>query len=192
MALIGDRRAELVKMEAKSDTSGYVHMEFTISARGLVGLRSRMLNATRGRAIMHHTIYRYEPHRGTIPQRSNGVIVCTHTGQVTAYALDGLYDRGTFFVKPGDQVYEGQVVGENCKEGDLPANVTKAKALTNVRASSKDSAARVRPAREMSLEGALEYIQEDELVEVTPGNIRLRKRLLLENDRRRAARRAKD
>jgi len=191
MALIGGR-AELVKMDAKSGTSGYVHMEFTISARGLVGLRARMLNATQGRAIMHHTFCRYEPHRGAIPQRSNGVIVCTHTGQVTAYALDGLYDRGTFFVKPGDQVYEGQVGGESCKEGDLQANVTKGKGLTNMRAAGKDGAARVRPAREMSLEAALEYIQEDELVEITPRNIRIRKRLLLESDRRRAARRAKD
>ena len=192
MSLIGDRRAEIVKMDTKTGASGYVHMEFTISARGLVGLRARMLNATQGRAIMHHTFCRYEPHRGTIPQRSNGVIVSTHTGQVTAYALDGLYDRGTFFVKPGDQVYEGQVVGENCKEGDLPANATKGKALTNMRAAGKDGTARVRPALEMSLEAALEYVQEDELVEITPSNIRIRKRILLESDRRRAARRAKD
>jgi len=191
MALIGDRQAELVKMDAKSGTSGYVHMEFTIAARGLVGLRARMLNATRGLAIMHHTFCRYEPQRGSIPRRSNGVIVCTHTGPVTAYALDGLYDRGTFFVKPGDQVYEGQVAGENNKEGDLPANVTRGKALTNMRAAGKDGAARVRPAREMSLEVALEYIQEDELVEITPSSIRMRKRILLEVDRRRAARSAK-
>ncbi len=190
MALIGDRRAELVKMDAKGATGGYVHMEFTISARGLVGLRARMLNATQGRAIMHHTFCRYELHRGTIPQRSNGVIVSTHAGQVTAYALDGLYDRGTFFVKPGDQVYEGQIAGENCKEGDLPANVTKGKSLTNMRSAGKDNAARIRPVREMSLEAALEYIQDDELVEITPNNIRIRKRILLEGDRRRAARSA--
>ena len=188
MSLLGDRRSELVKMDAKSGTSDHVHMEFLIPSRGLFGLHSRMLNATRGLAIMHHTFERYELMRGAIPQRQNGVIVATQAGPVTAYALDSLYDRGIFFVKPGENVYEGQVVGEHCKETDIGANVAKAKQLTNIRAAGKDDAAKVRPAREMPLEAALEYIQDDELVEICPSSIRIRKRMLAEIDRRRAAR----
>lgn len=137
---------------------------------------------------MHHTYERYEPMRGAIPQRKAGVMVATTTGQVTAYALDGLYDRGIFFVEPGEQVYEGQIVGEHCKDNDIPVNVVKAKQLTNIRAAGKDNAARVRPARKLSLEAAMEYIQDDELVEICPNAIRLRKRLLKEADRRREAR----
>jgi GTP-binding protein len=163
-------------------------MEFLIPARGLFGLHARMLNATKGRAIMHHTFERYEPMKGSIPQRQAGVMITTDTGIVTAYALDALYDRGIFFVSPGEMVYQGQIVGEHCKDNDIPVNATRAKQLTNVRASGKDDAARVRPPRIMSLEIALEYIQDDELVEVCPKTIRLRKRLLKETDRRRAAR----
>jgi len=188
MACIGDRRAEMIKMGAKTGAHGFIQMEFTIPARGLIGLRSKMLTATQGRAIMHHRFWDYESMRGAIPQRLNGVMVATDTGQVTAYALDGLYDRGYFFVKPGDQVYEGQVVGEHVKDADIPVNASKPKQLTNMRTSSKDDAAKIRPAREMSLEAALEYIQEDELVEITPLSIRMRKRFLKETDRRRASR----
>ena len=188
MSLLGDRRSEMILMDAKSGTDDFVHMEFMIPSRGIFGLHGRMLNATRGRALMHHTFERYEPMRGSVPERLNGVIVATHAGIVTAYALDALYDRGIFFVKPGDQVYEGQIVGEHCKDNDIPANVTKAKQLSNVRASGKDDAAKVRPMTAMSLEASLEYIQDDELVEVCPGSIRLRKRLLKEGDRKRAAR----
>ena len=137
---------------------------------------------------MHHTFERYEPMRGAIPQRKAGVMVTTTVGQVTAYALDALYDRGIFFVAPGDQVYEGQVVGEHCKEKDIPVNVARTKQLSNVRASGKDEAARVKPARKMSLEATMEYIQADELVEICPNSIRIRKRLLKETDRRRQAR----
>jgi GTP-binding protein len=115
-------------------------------------------------------------------------MMATTTGQVTAYALDALYDRGFFFVEPGESVYEGQVVGEHCKEKDIPVNVVKSKQLTNIRAAGKDDAAKVRPARKMSLELAMEYIQEDELVEICPNSIRIRKRLLKEADRRRMAR----
>lgn len=190
MSLLGDRRAEMVSMDSKSGASDYVHMVFTIPARGLVGLRSRMLNATQGRAIMHHTFDHYAPLRGDISERQAGVMIATEAGQVTAYALDGLYDRGAFFVKPGDQVYEGQIVGEHCKDKDLPVNVVKAKKLTNIRTTSKDDAAQVRPMRQMSLEAYLEYIQADELVEVTPESIRIRKRLLKEADRRRQSRQA--
>ena len=184
MSLLGNRRSEILKIDAKSGTSDFVHMEFLIPSRGLFGLHARMLNATQGRAIMHHTFERYELMRGSIPQRKAGVMVATTTGTVTAYALDALYDRGIFFVEPGKKVYEGQVVGEHCKEKDIPVNAVRTKQLTNVRSSGKDDAAKVRPARKMSLEVAMEYIQEDELVEICPGSIRIRKRLLKEAQRR--------
>jgi GTP-binding protein len=188
MSLLGDRRSEITKMDAKSGAGDFVHMEFMIPSRGLFGLHARMMNATAGRAIMHHTFEEYEPMRGAIPQRKAGVMIATNTGQVTAYALDALYDRGIFFVDPGEEVYEGQVVGEHCKEKDIPVNVVRGKQLSNVRASGKDDAAKVRPARKMSLEATMEYIQEDELVEICPGSIRIRKRLLTETDRKRQSR----
>lgn len=188
MSLLGDRRSEMVSMDAKSGADDYIHMEFMIPSRGLFGLHARILTATQGRAVMHHTFERYEPMRGAIPQRQAGVMIATETGTVTAYALDGLYDRGVFFIAPGDKIYEGQVVGEHCKDKDITANPTRAKQLTNVRASGKDESAKVRPPRIMSLEATLEYIQEDELVEITPQSIRIRKRLLREGDRRRNAR----
>ena len=191
MSLLGDRRSEMISMDAKTGSDDYVHMEFMIPSRGLFGLHARVLTATQGRAIMHHTFERYEPMRGAIPQRQAGVMVATETGTVTAYALDGLYDRGVFFIGTGEQVYEGQVVGEHCKDNDCPVNPSRSKQLTNVRASGKDDAAKVRPPRKMSLEATLEYIQEDELVEITPKSIRIRKRLLKEADRRREARKAK-
>jgi GTP-binding protein len=188
MGLLGERRSEVTKMDAKSGASDFIHMEFLIPSRGLFGLHARMMNATQGKAIMHHSFERYEPMRGSIPQRKSGVMIATTTGQVTAYALDALYDRGIFFVEPGETVYEGQVVGEHCKDNDIPVNAVKAKQLTNMRAAGKDDAAQVRPARKMSLELAMEYIQSDELVEVCPNSIRIRKRFLKEEDRRRAAR----
>jgi GTP-binding protein len=188
MSLLGDRRSEIIKIDSKSGADNFIHMEFLIPSRGLFGLHARMMNATQGRAIMHHTFERYELMRGAIPQRKAGVMIATTTGQVTAYALDALYDRGIFFVEPGEKVYEGQVVGEHCKEKDIPVNVVKSKQLTNIRAAGKDDAARVRPARKMSLEAAMEYLQEDELVEVCPSSIRIRKRLLKEADRRRYGR----
>jgi len=149
-----------------------------------------MLNATQGQAIMHHTLIAYEPVRGSVPNRGSGVLLANEPGMVTAYSLDALYDRGEFFVRPGDQVYEGQIVGENCRAGDLVVNVVKGKKLTNMRAAGKDDNSQVRPVREMSLEACLEYIEKDELVEVTPSGIRLRKILLSESDRRRAGRKA--
>ncbi len=190
MSLLGDRRSEMFKLDAKSGASGFIHIEFMIPSRGLFGLHTKMLNATRGRAVLYHTFERYEPMRGTMPQRKTGVMVATVTGLVTAYALDALYNRGIFFVEPGEKVYEGQVVGEHCKDKDISVNVARAKQLTNVRAAGKDDAAKVRPARKMSLEAAMEYIQDDELVEVCPHSIRIRKRLLKEGDRRRNARRS--
>ncbi len=188
MSLLGDRRSEIVRMDARSGTDDFIHMEFLIPARGLFGLHARVLTATQGRAVMHHSYDKYELMRGSIPQRKAGVMIATDAGQVTAYALDSLYDRGVFFVEPGEMVYEGQVIGEHCKDNDIPVNVVKSKQLTNVRASGRDEAAKVRPAKKMSLEAALEYIQEDELVEICPKSIRLRKRLLKEGDRRRAER----
>ncbi|MFA6175624.1 MAG: translational GTPase TypA [Phycisphaerae bacterium] len=192
MSLLGDRRSEILKIDAKSGSNEFVHMEFIIPSRGLFGLHARMLNATQGRAIMHHSFEKYDLMRGSIPQRKAGVMVATTTGQVTAYALDALYDRGIFFVSPGDKVYDGQVVGEHCKEIDIPVNVVKLKQLTNMRSSGKDDAAKIRPARIMSLEIAMEYIQEDELVEICPNSIRIRKKFLKEEDRRRAARKIAD
>jgi GTP-binding protein len=189
MALVGDRRAQLLKMDAKQGTTGFTHLEFTVPARGLIGLRSRMLTATQGQAIMHHTFHDYEEYRGDVPSRQMGVMISTETGRITAYALDGLYDRGFFFVKPGDQVYAGQVVGEHCKDSDIVCNPTRPKAMSNMRTTSKDEASRIRPARQMSLEMCLEYIQEDEMVEITPKSIRIRKIMLNESDRRKEGRR---
>lgn len=191
MSLIGERRTEMLRMDAKSGTTDFVHMEFLIPSRGLFGLHSRMLTATQGRAIMHHTFERYEPMRGAIPQRQAGVLIATQNGSVTLYALDGLYDRGIFFVDPGEQVFTGQVVGEHCKEGDVTVNAVKSKQHSNVRASGKDDSAKIRPARKLTLEAALEYIQEDELVEICPNSIRVRKRHLTEEARRRESRLAK-
>jgi GTP-binding protein len=175
-------------MDSKTGADRYIHMEFHIPSRGLFGLHARLLTATQGRAVLHHNFERYEPMRGSIPQRQAGVMIAMDTGTVTAYALDALFDRGTFFVEPAEQVYEGQVVGEHCKDNDIPVNAVKAKQLTNMRAAGKDDNARVKAPRKMSLEQAMEYIQEDELVEITPKTIRIRKRLLKENDRKRSAR----
>jgi len=188
MSLIGTRRSELLRMDTKSNAGDYVHMEFMIPSRGLFGLNARLLTATQGRAVMHHTFERYEPMRGSIPDRQAGVLIQSETGTVTAYALDALYDRGVFFVQPGDKIYEGQIVGEHCKDNDIVVNAAKAKQLTNMRQSNKDEAARVRPPRLMSLEAMLEYVQQDELVEICPSSLRLRKRLLREGQRRRFAR----
>jgi GTP-binding protein len=178
-------------MDAKTGASGFIHMEFLIPSRGLFGLNARMMNATQGKAVMHHSFERYEPMKGAIPRRKVGVMIATTTGAVTAYALDALYDRGFFFVEPGEQVYQGQVVGEHCKEDDVPVNAVRTKQLTNIRAAGKDDAARIKPARKMALEVAMEYIQEDELVEICPNSIRIRKRFLKESDRRRSVRSAK-
>lgn len=185
MELVGNRKAECLKLDARGDFS---HIEFTIPARGLIGLRTRLLNATQGEAIMHHTFYDYQETRGTIPSRINGVLISTETGKTTPFALDGLQDRGTLFVGPTEPVYEGQVVGEHCRDNDLPVNVCKEKKLTNMRASGSDKSIILKPPRQMTLELALEYIEDDELVEITPTAIRLRKALLKENDRKKHAR----
>ena len=191
MSMAIGRRAEIVRMDPKSGAGDYIHMEFTIPARGLIGLRTRMLTATRGRAIMHHNLLGYEPMRGAVPGRAVGVIVASHPGRVTAYSLDRLYDRGVFFVQSGDEIYAGQIVGEHCKANSITVNLTTNKKHTNVRAASADDQTRVKGMRDMSLEPCLEYIAEDELVEVTTKSIRMRKKLLTEADRRRQGRKAK-
>ena len=191
MSLVGDRRSELICVDTKSGAGDFMHMEFMIPTRGLFGLHARVMTVTQGRAVMHHNFERYEPMRGSIPQRQAGVMIATNTGTSTAYALDALFDRGIFFIGAGEAVYEGQVVGEHCKDNDIPVNATRAKHQTNIRAAGKDEAARVKPPRRMSLEQTLEYIQDDELVEITPQSIRIRKRLLKEADRRRHGRQAK-
>lgn len=185
MELVGNRRAECLKLDSRKDMT---HIEFTIPARGLIGLRTRLMNATSGEAIMHHNFYDYQPVRGSIPGRLNGVMISTETGRATPYALDNLQERGTLFIAGGEQVYEGQVVGEHCRDNDLPVNVCREKKLTNIRAAGADKSIILKPPRQMTLEQALEYIEEDELVEVTPAAVRLRKTLLKENDRKKFAR----
>jgi len=185
MELLGGRRGVCVTMESRGEST---HLEFTVPARGLIGVRNRLLNATNGTAIMHHNFYEYELLRGSIPGRGNGVLVSMDTGQVTAYAIEGLADRGVLFVSPGDPVYVGQIVGEHNRENDLDINVSRLKKLTNMRAASADKTVVLKPPRIFTLEMALEFIEDGELVEVTPDAIRLRKRMLSENDRKRAAR----
>jgi GTP-binding protein len=185
MELLGSRRGVCNRMDNQGELT---QLEFTVPARGLIGLRNRLMNATNGTAILHHNFYEYELFRGAIPGRVNGVMIASEAGAVTAYALDGLNDRGTMFVTPEDRVYVGQVVGEHCKDDDIQVNVCRAKKLTNMRAAGSDKNIILKPARVMSLEIALEFIAEDELVEVTPDSIRLRKRLLDENERRRSER----
>jgi GTP-binding protein len=187
MELVGNRRAECVKLSSRGEQT---HIEFTIPARGLIGLRTRLLNATGGTAIMHHNFYDYQPVRGSIPARVNGVMVSTDTGRSTAYALDNLQDRGTLFVGAAEQVYEGQVVGEHCRDNDLPVNVCREKKLTNMRNANAEKGIILKPPRQLTLEQALEYIEEDELVEITPGAIRMRKIYLKENDRKKQSRQA--
>ncbi len=179
---IGNRRGELVKMDTKGN---FTHLEFSIPARGLIGLRTRLLNATQGEAIMHHTFKDYELLRGNLPGRQNGVLISMEIGKANPFALDKLADRGMMFVKPGDAVYEGMIVGEFNKDNDCVVNVCREKKLSNMRTSSSDENIILKPPRDMSLEIALEYIEDDELVEITPKTIRLRKRYLRETDRKR-------
>jgi GTP-binding protein len=188
MELVGNRRAECLKMDSRGGEM--THLEFTIPARGLIGLRTRLLNATSGEAVMHHNFYDYQAVRGSIPGRVNGVMVSTETGRATPYALDNLQERGILFIAAGEQVYEGQIAGEHCRDNDLPVNVCREKKLTNIRSSTAEKSIILKPPRQLTLEQALEYIEEDELVEVTPQSIRLRKVFLKGADRRRFARQA--
>jgi GTP-binding protein len=155
-------------------------------------MRTRILNASGGEAVMHHTFSGYKPNRGVMQQRKNGVMMSLEAGRVTAYAIEGLADRGVMCVRPGDQVYAGQIVGEHNRDNDLVINITRMKPLTNFRETSKDQTVVLRGARDYSLEAALEYIESDELVEITPNSIRMRKRILDESARKRAERAERD
>lgn len=185
MEMVGARRGELQHMEVHGE---YTVIEFLIPARGLIGLRTRLLNATQGTAVIHHRFHSYRPVEGEIPTRANGVMISMVSGKVVAFALNTLQERADMFVAPGDEVYEGMIVAENSRDNDLTVNPTKEKKLTNMRASGSDENILLKPPRRMSLEEALEYIEDDEYVEVTPSTIRLRKILLKENDRKRQLR----
>ena len=180
--MVGLRRGEMIQMEARGNRQV---LDFYIPTRGLIGFRSKALTASQGEAIVNHIFDHYEPYRGAIPGRVNGVMVSMAGGKALPFAIDGLQQRGEFFIEPGTDAYEGMIVGEHCKDGDLVVNVQRAKQLTNMRAAGSDRNMKIAPARKMSLEQALEYIEDDELVEVTPKNVRLRKILLTELERRR-------
>lgn len=180
--LVGQRRGEMIKMENKGSLQ---KLEFHIPTRGIVGLRTKVLTATSGEGIMHHRFFQYEFFKGAINKVTNGVMISMDEGPATAYSIDALQDRGKFFIDPGEVVYKGQIIGEHSKENDIEVNIQKGKKLSNMRASGSDKAVKITPAIKFSLEEALEYIQEDELVEVTPKSIRLRKLHLDTNDRKR-------
>lgn len=179
---VSQRKGEMTNMEPKGDR---MILKFMIPARGIIGLRNYLLNVTAGEAIVTHRFKEYQPYKGEIPGRINGSLIVMEQGEAIAYSLHNLQDRGKFFIEPGEAVYEGQVIGENSRSGDLVINVTKTKKLTNMRASGADEKMRIAPAIKFSLEEALEYIQSDEYVEVTPKSIRLRKIYLNENERKR-------
>lgn len=179
--LVTQRKGEMLIMESKGEMQ---HLEFDIPSRGMIGLRSQMLTNTAGEAVMAHRFSEYKLWKGPIPGRNNGVLISKFTGSTTPYSIDKLQDRGNFFVDPGEEVYTGMIVAENIKPGDLNVNVIENKKLTNHRASGSDDANRIAPKIEMSLEECMEYIQQDECIEVTPENIRLRKIMLNEEDRK--------
>jgi len=182
--LVTRRKGEMLNMEKKGDR---INLEFHIPSRGIIGLRTIMMTSTQGEAVMAHRFIKYDKFRGPIETRLNGSLVALETGTAFAYALNKLQDRGRYFIDPQEEIYEGQVVGESSREGDLAMNLTKSKKLTNMRASGSDDKVRLAPPIKFSLEEALEYIQKDEYVEVTPKSIRLRKIQLNENDRKRSA-----
>jgi len=181
--LVSQRRGEMLIMESKGEMQ---HLEFDIPSRGLIGLRSQMLTATAGEAVMAHRFSEYKPWKGKIPGRNNGVLVVMKAGTTTGYSVDKLQDRGSFFIDPGEEVYIGQIVAEHIKPGDLTVNVVEGKKLTNMRSSGTDGAANIAPKVQLTLEECMEYIQQDECIEITPKSIRLRKILLDENERSRA------
>ena len=182
------RKGEMITMEQKEERT---YLTFHIPSRGLIGFRSKMLRATAGQIVMHHRYHQYEYFKGSIPERTNGSIISMHPGRAVAFALDGLQDRGVFFVEPGDNLYTGQIIGEYSRDEDLVVNAQKAKQLSNMRASGSDRKMKIAPAVKMSLEEALEYLNRDEYLEVTPLSMRLRKDFLDENDRKKAAKRTK-
>ncbi len=186
---LGPRKAEMIEM--KNPGQGLVRLLYKVPARGLFGFRSEFLTDTRGTGIMHHRFLEYGPWAGPLSGRSRGVLVSMENGTIIAFALFSLQERSTLFVEPGDAVYEGMLVGENSRPGDMDVNPTKEKKLSNIRTKSTDENITLEPPRELTLESALEYIEDDELIEITPNNIRLRKRLLATSDRKRTNREAK-
>ena len=189
MEKLGPRRTEMIEM--KNPGQGMVRMTFRIPARGLFGYRSEFLTDTRGTGIMHHRYLDYGPWAGPLAGRKRGVLIADREGSVVAFALGNLQERAQMFIEPGDMVYEGMIAGENSRPGDLDVNVTKEKKLSNMRTTASDDNVILEPPRQITLEYALEYIEEDELIEVTPKTIRLRKRVLPANDRKKAARAAR-
>ncbi|MDE5714057.1 MAG: translational GTPase TypA [Muribaculaceae bacterium] len=183
--MVTRRKGDILSMETQNDR---INIEFVIPSRGIIGLRNNVLTATAGEAIMAHRFLEYQPWKGDIERRTNGSLIAMEAGTAYAYAIDKLQDRGKFFIFPQEDVYAGQVVGENAKDNDIVVNVTKSKKLTNMRASGADDKARIVPPVVFSLEEALEYIKEDEYVEVTPNHLRIRKIILDENERKRANR----
>jgi GTP-binding protein len=186
---LGPRRAEMLEM--KNPGQGMVRLRYRIPARGLFGYRSEFLTDTRGTGVIHHRFLDYGPWAGPLAGRMRGTLVSMEAGTIVAFALANLQERSTLFVSPGDAVYEGMIVGENSRPGDMDVNPTKEKKLTNMRSKASDENVQLEPPRELTLEGALEYIEDDELIEVTPGAIRLRKRFLSANDRKKLSREAK-
>jgi GTP-binding protein len=184
--LVTRRKGEMLVMETKGEMQ---HLEFDIPSRGLIGLRTNMLTNTAGEAVMNHRFSEYKPWKGPIPGRNNGVLIAKEAGTTTGYSLDKLQDRGFFFVDPGEEVYRGMIIGENNKPGDLVVNPNEGKKLTNMRASGSDAATNIAPKRLMTLEECMEYIQQDECIEVTPNNIRMRKVILDEEERKKQAKR---
>jgi len=182
--LVSQRKGEMTEMAPKGDV---IHLEFNIPSRGIIGLRTLVLNSTAGEAVMSHRLKGYEPWKGDIETRFNGSLIAMEGGPTFAYAIDKLQDRGKFFIEPGDEVYVGQIIGEHSRGNDLVVNVTKSKKMSNVRSSGADDKAKIAPAIKFSLEESMEYIQEDEYLEVTPESFRLRKILLDENERKRAS-----
>ena len=181
---VTQRRGEIINIDARIDRT---YLEFAIPARGLIGLRNALLNATEGESVMAHQLKGYEPWKGEIGSRRNGALISLETGSSIPYAIDKLQDRGKFFIDPGEEVYAGQVIGEQIRPGDLVVNVCKTKKLTNIRASGSDDKASITPATKFSLEEAMEYIAEDEFLEITPLSMRIRKIYLDENERKRMA-----
>ena len=181
MRVVLERQGECMKMENHGSSS---QMEFFIPARGLIGLRTRMMTATQGTAVMHHNFHEYRPVKSSMSGRPNGVLISSQTSKATGYAILGIQERGLLFVGPMEPVYEGQIVGENARDNDLTVNVTREKALTNMRSVGADKTIPLKPPVQFSMEMALEYIEDDELVEITPENIRMRKIWLKENERK--------
>ena len=189
MELIGQRGGEVVNVVPRG---GRMHVEADMPARGLIGMRTRLLNATGGDAVMHHAFLEWRPLKASDRRRINGVLVSTESGSVTTYALLGLADRGIMFVRPTDPVYEGMIVGEHCRDNDLQVNASRAKPFSNVREANKEATVVLKEPRSMGLEASLEFVEEDELVEMTPASIRIRKRILKESERKRSQRQERD